>query len=111
MTTITIDDELASLLTAKAHAKGQDLHQYSTALLRKALTSDLISIPVETDLAQLLATSRPFAPEAELLRYQEHYNIPDLAHLSDEELALEAERTIAAMRPEVRAELEQAGLL
>ncbi len=44
-------------------------------------------------------------------RMRQKFGFPDLSHLTHEELADQAEAAIAAMDPEVRAELEREGWL
>ena len=112
MTTLTIDDDLAARLRAVAAARGEDLNQYAVAALAQAVERDAAEEAARAEARAILnGPFHPFDPDAIYQKYAKQYGLPDLSHLSDEELAEQAEEIIARMDPSVRAEMERQGLL
>ena len=112
MTTLTIpvDDDLAARLRAVAAARGEDLNQYAVAALAEAADRDAAEEAARAEARAILnGPFHDFAKSAEEMRRK--YNLPDLSHLSAEELAEQAEESIARMDPAVRVEMERQGLL
>ena len=109
MTTVTIDDALATRLRAL-----RDTHGDLDDLVAEALTKNVPLWEREAqgraDMQAMLDGSwHPFEEAHERMRQK--FGFPDLSHLTHEELADQAEAAIAAMDPEVRAELEREGWL
>ncbi|MGI4788682.1 MAG: hypothetical protein ACRYFS_07505 [Janthinobacterium lividum] len=109
MTTVTIDDALATRLRALrgtdndfnalvADALAETVRRWEREALGRAEMQAILDGPHHT-----LAESNA--------RLRRKYGYPDLSHLTDDELADQAERTIAAMDPRVRAEAEREGWL
>jgi len=124
--TLTLDDELAARLHARAKSWGMDANRYAVAVLADVLAREQNNDapdPATPPLSSQKIT--PLSPEERhhalygpghsleesSRRLREKYNVPDYSHLTEEELAEQSMRTIAAMTPEQRAELEREGLL
>ena len=109
MMTVTIDDALATrLLTVRGTAGNLD------ALVAEALAKTVRDWEREAqgraEMQAMLDGPRHSLAEVEARMRQKH-GFPDLSHLSDDELADQAEQAIAAMDPLVRAEMEREGWL
>lgn len=108
MTTVTIDDALATRLRA---LRGKDDFN---ALVADALAETARRWEREARgrvemQAMLDGPRHTLAESHEWMRLK--YGFADLSHLTRDELADEAERTVAAMDPQARVELEREGLL
>ena len=109
MTTVTIDDALAARLRALRDKDG-DLD----ALVADALSETVRRWEREARgraemQAMLDGPRHTLAESHERMRLK--HGFADLSHLTRDELADEAERTVAAMDPQVRMEMEHEGLL
>lgn len=112
MTTLTIDDDLEARLRAVAVARGEEPNQYALAALARVVDRDAAEEAARAEARAILnGPFHPFDPDAIYQKYANKYGLPDLSHLSDEELAEQAEEIIARMDPSVRAEMERQGLL
>jgi hypothetical protein len=102
MTTVTIDDKLATRLRALRDPDGD-----FNALVADALAETVRRWEWEAagrvEMQAMLDGPRHTLAEVHE-RMQRKYGYPDLSYLTTDELANEAERTIAAMDPQVRAE-------
>ena len=109
MPTVSVDDALASRLRELQEAKG-DLE----TLVAEALVEKVGRLEREAqgraEMQAMLDGSWHSAEEAHA-RVRQKFGFPDLSHLTDEELADQAEAAIAALAPEARAELEREGWL
>lgn len=94
---ITIDDTLLERLRVAAAAHGQDVNQYATALIAAGIERE--------------NTSRLFDAGAIYNDYAAKYDLPDLSHLSPEQLDDDTDRIVAVLDPARRAEMERQGLL
>lgn len=109
MLTVTIDDALAAQLQ-ELQEPDADLE----TLVAEALTEKVRRLRQQAQgRAEMQAMlDGPWHPvEESHARMRQKFGFPDLSHLTDEELADQAEAAIAAMDPEVRAELEREGWL
>ena len=61
--------------------------------------------------ALLTGPAHPFDPDAIHQKYAAKYGLPDLSHLSREEITTQADETVANMDPATRAAMEREGLL
>ena len=95
MTTVTIDDALATRLLTVRGTEG-----------------DLDALVAEALAKTVRDWERKAQGRAEIeAKMRQKYGFPDLSHLTADELADQAEQTIAAMDPQVRAEAEREGWL
>ena len=108
MTTITIDDALASRLLTLS-GKG-DLDAVAAEAIARTVQDWEREAQGRAEMQAMLDGPRHTLAEVEARMRQKH-GFPDLSHLTNEELADQAEQTIAAMDPQVRAELEHEGWL
>ncbi len=109
MTTVTIDDALATRLRLL-----RDKNDDFDALVADALAETVRRWEREAagraEMQAMLDGPRHTLAESHARACLKH-GFPDLSHLTRDELADDAERIIAAMDPQVRSELEQEGLL
>lgn len=109
MTTVTIDDALATrLLTVRG--PDSDLNTLAVEAIAKTVHDWEREAQGRAEMQAMLDGPRHTLTEVEARMRQKH-GFPDLSHLSDDELADQAEQAIAAMDPQVRAELEREGWL
>ncbi len=109
MTTVTIDDALATrLLTVRG--TDSDLNMLAAEAIAKTVRDWEREAQGRAEMQAMLDGPHHTLAEVEA-RMRQKYGFPDLSHLSDDELADQAEQTIAAMDPQVRAELEREGWL
>ena len=109
MTTVTIDDALATRLLTVRGTEG-DLDALVAEALAKTVRDWEREAQGRAEMQAMLDGPRHTLAEVEARMRQKH-GFPDLAHLTSEELADQAEQTVAAMDPQVRAELEREGWL
>ena len=109
MTTVTIDDALATRLRALRDPQGDFNALIADALDETARRWEREAAGRAEMQAMLDGPRHTLAEVHE--RMQRKYGFPDLSHLTREELAEEAERIVEAMDPQVRAEIEREGLL
>ena len=111
MTTVTIDDELATRLRAVRNADDLD------RLVAEALSETVRRWEREAaGRAEVRATlkgpRRVYDPQATFQRLKEKFEwMEDLSHLTDDELADRYEAGLAALPPEKVAEARRLGLL
>jgi hypothetical protein len=114
---IPLSPETEARLRAEAARQGKDPGALADALLLSVLPAPESDGGERTIYGMTLAEARallsgPARPEAEVAReLDQKYQLSDLSHLSDEELAEDAERIVAGMDPAIRAEMERQGLL
>jgi hypothetical protein len=121
---IDLEPETAAQLRALAAARGEDPNHYAAAALAEAVNRDLERALAEAEArvralderdkdnegqALLTGPARPL--EESFAATRAKYGIPDLSHLSREELAEQAEAILAALPPEKIAEAERLGLI
>ena len=112
MTTVTIDEELQTRV--QAVAPDEDLNGLVRAALqdyverRERLATKQAAARAEIE-AALNGPRRTLAESH--AEFRRKHNTPDLSHLTRDELAEDAERIIAAMDPQARAQMEREGLL
>ncbi len=109
MTTVTIDDALATrLLTVRGAEGGLD------ALVAEALAKTVHDWEREAqgraEMQAMLDGPRSTHAEGNA-KLQQKYGFPDLSHLTDDELADRTEATLATLPPENVAEARRLGLI
>ena len=109
MPTVSVDDALASRLRELQEADGDLETLVAEALAEKVRRLEREAQGRAEMQAMLEGPWHPFEEAHERIRQK--FGFPDLSHLTREELAEQAEATIAAMDPEVRAEMEREGWL
>ena len=109
MTTVTIDDALATRLLTVRGTDG-DLNALVAEALARTVHDWEREAQGRAEMQAMLDGPRHTLAEGNA-RLQQRYGFPDLSHLSDDELADRAERTIAAIAPQVRAEAKREGWL
>ena len=109
MTTVTIDDALATRLRLLGD-KSDDLNALVADMLAEGLRLREQRAAGRAEMQAMLDGPRHTLAESHARMCLKH-GFPDLSHLTRDELAEDAERIIAAMDPQVRSELEQEGLL
>ena len=109
MTTVTIDDALATrLLTVRG--TDSDLNALAAEAIAKTVRDWEREAQGRAEMQAMLDGPRHTLAEVEARMRQKH-GFPDLSHLTGDELADQAEQAIAAMDPLVRAEMEREGWL
>jgi hypothetical protein len=115
---LNLPSDLEARLRVAAEARGEEYNRYAVAVLADALARDTAATEAWNRAraeaqAILNGPFHPFDPAADRRRIKEKYGIEieDLSHLSREELAAQADATLAALSPEVIAEAERQGLL
>jgi hypothetical protein len=109
MVTITIDDTLEAQFRAVA-APDEDFAAFLAAAAKDAIARRARQAAGRAEMeAMLNGPWHTMAESSERLRVK--YGLADLSHMTQEELADDAERVITAMDPKVREELEREGLL
>lgn len=115
--TIELPASVVSALRAKAEAQGRDISSIAAESLVNLYAVGTNKPPAPAPLgdqeeiyAALHGPAHRFDPEALRKKYQEKYGVPDLSHLSKEELAEQAEETVSRMEPSRRAEMARLGL-
>ncbi len=106
MTTVTIDDELAGRLRA---LRGEDFDRAVAEAIAETVRRWEREATGRAEMRSLLDGPRHTPAEAED-RVRRKYGLPDLSHLTDDELADQAEATLAALPPEKVAEARRLGL-
>lgn len=108
MTTITIDDTLATRLRT---LRGEDdLNAVAAEAIAKTVRDWEREAQGRAEIQAMLDGPRHTLAEVEA-RIRRKYGYPDLSHLTPDELAEQAEQALAAMNPHTRAELEREGWL
>ncbi len=109
MTVVAIDDELA----ARLHALRGGSESFSQVVAR-ALAETVRRLEWEaagrSEMRAMLNGPRHMPAEAEE-RTRRKYGYPNFSHLTDDELADQAEATLAALPPEKVAEARRLGLV
>jgi hypothetical protein len=115
MSTLTLNLPEALLREANRFvtARGKTLSQYMIESLERDITeasppASEYGTPEEIH-AALHSPTRPNKESFALSR--EKYNLPDLSHLTSEEIADQADAIVARLSPERVAELEREGIL
>ncbi len=109
MPTVIIDETLATRLRELQEADG-DLE----TLVAEALAEKVRQLEREAQgraEMQAMLDGPHHSLEETHARIRQKFGFPDLSHLTRDELTDQAEAVIAAMDPEVRAELEREGWL
>lgn len=107
--TVMIDDEVQAKFQAVA-APDEDFSAFLVAAAKDAISRRKREAEARAEAQAIL--NGPRRPHKEVMaEMRRKYNIPDLSHLSGEELIEDTERLIAAMSPEKRAAMEREGLL
>lgn len=110
--TITIDLEPETLarLRAVAAQRGQDPNHFAAAAVIEKIDREAERAKGLREGRELLTgPARPLAETFAALR--EKHGLPNLSHLSREQLAEEAEAILAVLPPEKVAEAERLGLI
>lgn len=112
MTTITIDDELATRLRA-LRGEGNDLNAVVADVLAETARRWEWEASGRAEMKKMLdGPRRPFDPQATYQRYREQYGwTEDLSHLSNEELEAQGDAFLDALPPEKLAEARRLGLI
>lgn len=107
MTTVTIDDALATrLLTVRG--TDSDLNTLAAEAIARTVRDWEREAQGRAEMQAMLDGPRHTLSEGSA-RLQQRYGFSDLSHLTHEQLAEKAEQVIAAMDPQVRAEMEREG--
>ena len=109
MTTITIDDALATRLRTVRGTDG-NLDALAAEAIAKTVRDWEREAQGRAEMQAMLDGPRHTLAEVHA-RLQRKYGYPDLSHLTRDQREEEAERAIAAMDPQVRAEMEREGWL
>jgi hypothetical protein len=116
--TIELPVSVVSALRAEAEAQGRDISSVAADRLTNSYavaTNEPLGLTALGDPdvthAALHGPARRFNPAVIRKEYQEKYGVPDLSHLSREELAEQADEIIAQMEPSKRANMERLGLI
>ena len=109
MTTVTIDDALATRLRALRDQNGDFDALVADALTETARRWEREAAGRAEMQAMLDGPRHTLAESNERMRRK--YGYPDVSHLTRDQLADEAERIVAAMAPAVREKMEREGLL
>jgi len=108
MTTVTIDDALASHLRTLRGT--DDLNAVVAEALAKTVRDWEREAQGRAEMQAMLDGPRHTLAEVDA-RIRQKHGYPDLSHLTREQIAEEAEQVIAAMDPQVRTEMEREGWL
>ena len=108
MTTVTIDDELATRLRALRDGN-DDFDRLVAEALAETVRRWEWEAAGRAEMRAMLDGPRHTPAEAEE-RTRRKYGYPDFSHLTDDELADQAEATLAALPPEKVAEARRLGL-
>lgn len=109
MTTVTIDDALAArLLTVRG--TDSDLNTLAAEAIAKTVRDWEWEAQGRVEMQAMLDGPRHTLAEVDA-RLRQKYGYPDLSHLTDDELADQAEATLAALPPEKVAEARRLGLM
>ena len=109
MTTVTIDDELATRLRA-LRGGGEDINQVVARALAETVRRWEWEAAGRAEMQAMLDGPRHTPAEADE-RTRRKYGYPDFSNLTDDELADQAEATLAALPPEKVAEAQRLGLV
>ena len=109
MTTVTIDDALATRLRT-VRGTDDDLDALVAEAVAKTVQGWEREAQGRAEMQAMLDGPRHTLAEVDA-RIRQKYGYPDLSHLTREQLAAEAEQVIAAMDPQVRGEMEREGWL
>lgn len=109
MTTVTIDDALATRLRALGD-KNDDINALVADMLAESIRRREQRAAGRAEMQVMLDGPRHALADSDA-RMRLKYDIPSLAHLTREEREAEAERIIAAMAPSVREKMKREGLL
>ena len=108
--TIDLEPETLDRLRAVAAARGEDPNRYAAAAIAEKVDREADRAQGLREGRELLSgPARPLAESFAALR--EKHGLPDLSHLSREQLAEEAEAILASLPPEKVAEAERLGLI
>lgn len=121
---IDLEPETAAQLRVLAAARGEDPNHYAAVALTEAVNRDLDRAIAEVEAriralderdreneGQALLTGPAKPIDESFAATRAKYGIPDLSHLSREELGEQAEAILAALPPEKIAEAERLGLI
>ena len=108
MTTITIDDALASRLLTLS-GKG-DLDAVAAEAIARTVQDWEREAQGRAEMQAMLDGPRHTLAEVDA-RIRQKHGYPNLSHLTQDQFAEEAEQAIAAMDLQVRAEMEREGWL
>jgi predicted transcriptional regulator len=108
MTTVTIDDDLATRLRA-LRGGGDDFNRLVAEALAETVRRWEWEAAGRAEMRAMLDGPRHTPAEADE-RLRRKYGFPDLSHLTGDELADQAEATLAALPPEKVAEAQRLGL-
>lgn len=108
MTTITIDDALAMRL--RTLRGEEDLDAVAAEAIARTVRDWEREAQGRAEMQAMLDGPHHALAEVDASIRQKH-GYPNLSHLTRDELAEQAEQTVAAMDPQVRAELEREGWL
>jgi hypothetical protein len=111
---LELPPDLEARLRVAAEARGEEYNRFAVSFLAEALARDAGAAEAwERARAEAQAILngpfRPFGESTAALR--DKYGLPDLSHLSREELAALTDETIAQIDPAMRAEMEPEELL
>jgi len=109
MTTVTIDDALATRLRLLGD-KNDDINALVADMLAESLRLREQRAAGRAEMQAMLDGPRHTLAESDA-RMRLKYDIPSLSHLTRDEREAETERIIAAMAPSVREKMEREGLL
>ena len=109
VTTVTLDDEVQTRFQAIA-APDEALDAFVAAAARDALKRREHEAAGRAEM-QAMIDGPWHTLEESNERMRLKYNLPDLSHMTREELEEDGERIIAAMDPQVREKLEREGWL
>lgn len=109
MAVVTIDAEIQARFAAVA-APDEEFDTFIAQVIQEALARRERELAARAEAQAILnGPRRPLAESSAAFRLK--YNIPDLSHLTHDEIADDAEHIVAALNPQIRAELEQDGWL
>lgn len=109
MTTVTIDDALATRLLTVRGTDG-DLNTLAAEAIAKTVRDWEREAQGRAEMQAMLDGPRHTLAEVEA-RIRQKHGYPNLSHLTDDELADRAEATLAALPPENVAEARRLGLI
>lgn len=109
MTTVTIDDALATRLLTVRGTEG-DLNTLAAEAIARTVRDWEREAQGRAEMQAMLDGPRHTLAEGNA-RLQQRYGFPDLSHLSNDELADRAEATLATLPPEKVAEARRLGLI
>ena len=106
---VTIEDEVRTRFQAVA-APDEDFSAFLAAAAKDAIVSRERQAAGRAEMQTMLDGPR-HSHETSMAEMRRKYNLPDLSHLSHDELVEQAEAALAALPPEKIAEAERLGLI